>query len=347
MRVVVTGAAGFLGRRLTARLLQTGTLDGRPITRLVAVDRVALPAMPTVRPHVDVLHGDLTDHLDILFAQPVDVLFHLAAAVSAECESDFDLGMRVNVDATRALVDAARTQSATGGPVPRLVFTSSLAVYGSTPALPLPPLISESTLPQPQSSYGAQKLICEQLISDCTRRGILDGRIVRLMTVAVRPGTPNAAASGFASSIIREPLTGLPATCPVRPDLRLALSSLRRTVQGILRIAEAERGTGPGRLNGPTPVNLPALTVSVADMLDTLRQVAGNAADLVTIAPDPAVEAIVTSWPCAFDNRRAAALGLRPDPDFLSVVRDFLADRNSVGQDEGPRGHDVPGPPLR
>ncbi|MFF7205388.1 D-erythronate dehydrogenase [Streptomyces sp. NPDC008141] len=331
MRVVVTGAAGFLGRQLAATLLQRGMFAGRPITRLVLVDRVGQVGTLTPGAHVEVLRGDLTDHLDGVFAQPVDVVFHLAAAVSAECESDFDLGMRVNVDATRALVDAARTQSAAGGPVPRLVFTSSLAVYGSTPAVPLPPLVSESTLPQPQSSYGAQKLICEQLISDCTRRGDLDGRIARLMTVTVRPGAPNAAASGFASSIIREPLAGLPATCPVRPDLHLAISSPRRTVQSILRFAEAERGTGPGQLNGPAPVNLPALTVSVADMLTTLRHIAGHAADLVTITPDPAVEAIVTSWPHAFDNQRATALGLQADPDFLTVVQDHLADQQAAG----------------
>ncbi|MFE0510840.1 NAD-dependent epimerase, partial [Streptomyces sp. NPDC058964] len=182
--------------------------------------------------------------------------------------------------------------------------------------------------PRPQTSYGTQKLICENLIADYTRRGFLDGRVARLMTVVVRPGPPNAAASGFLSGIIREPLAGLPATCPVQPDLRVALASPRRTVQGILRIAEAERGLGPGRLEGPTPVNLPALTVSVDEMLATLRQVAGDAAaDLVTIAPDPAIEAIVASWPAVFDNRRAAGLGLEPDPSFLSVVQDYLAEK--------------------
>ncbi|MFB7509258.1 NAD-dependent epimerase, partial [Streptomyces broussonetiae] len=181
--------------------------------------------------------------------------------------------------------------------------------------------------PVPQSSYGTQKLICEQLIADCTRRGFIDGRVARLMTVTVRPGRPNAAASGFLSGIIREPLAGLPATCPVRPDLAVALSSPRRAVDGLLCVAQAERGTGPGRLEGRLPVNLPALTVSVADMLATLRQVAGDAvADLVTMSADPAVEAVVASWPAVFDNRRAAALGLRPDPDFRSVVQDYLTD---------------------
>ncbi|MFK4106814.1 NAD-dependent epimerase, partial [Streptomyces sp. NPDC019531] len=195
------------------------------------------------------------------------------------------------------------------------------------PELPLPPVISETTLPVPRSSYGTQKLMCEQLIADCTRRGFVDGRVARLMTVAIRPGRPNAAASGFLSGIIREPLAGLPAVCPVNPDLRVALASPRRTVEGILRVAEAERGTGPGRLDGPLPVNLPALTTSVGEMLSTLRQVAGSAAaDRVTIAPDPSIEAIVGSWPAVLDHRRAAALGLGPDADFLSVVQGYLAD---------------------
>jgi nucleoside-diphosphate-sugar epimerase len=194
-------------------------------------------------------------------------------------------------------------------------------------------VISETTLPVPRSSYGTQKLMCEHLIADLSRSGFIDGRVARLMTVAVRPGPPNAAASGFLSGIIREPLAGLPATCPVDTGLKVALSSPRRTVRGIIRVAEAEaeaeaeRGTGPGRLDSPLPVNLPALTVSVADMLATLRQVAGDtAADLVSVAPDPAVEAIVGSWPAVFDNRRAAALGLQPDPSFLAVVQEYLAD---------------------
>lgn len=334
MRVVITGAFGFLGRRLAAALLQTRTFRGAPITRLVLADRSVQPDFPAATdPLVEVVHGDLIDRLDGVFAEPVDVLFHLAAAVSAECEADFGLGMRANVDTTRALLEAARAQAAAGGPTARVVFASSLAVYGSSPELPLPPPVSESSVPMPRSSYGTQKLICEHLIADCTRRGFLDGRVARLMTVAVRPGRPNAAASGFLSGIVREPLAGLPATCPVRPDLHVALASPRRTIQGILRIAEAERGVGPGRLEGQAPVNLPALTVTVAEMLATLRQVAGDAAaDLVTMNPDPAIEAIVASWPATFDNRRAAALGLEPDPSFRSVVEDYLADHPDAVQ---------------
>ncbi|WP_053846262.1 D-erythronate dehydrogenase [Streptomyces sp. NRRL B-24085] len=328
MRVVVTGASGFLGRLLAGALARAGTFGGAPISRLVLVDRVPWPGRSQgAGVPVQVVHGELPEHLDAVFAEPVHVLFHLAAAVSAECEADFDLGMRANVDVTRALLEAARAQSGAGGPVVRTLFASSVAVYGSHPALPLPAAVGETTVPVPRTSYGTQKLMCEQLVADCTRRGFVDGRVARLMTVVVRPGRPNAAASGFLSGIVREPLAGLPAVCPVDPALRVALSSPRRTVEGILRVAEAERGTGPGRLEGPLPVNLPALTVSVADMLAALRQTAGDAvADLVTVAPDPAVEAIVGSWPAVLDHRRAAALGLRPDADFLSVLRDYLAD---------------------
>ncbi|BDH06514.1 D-erythronate dehydrogenase [Streptomyces seoulensis] len=328
MRIVITGGFGFLGRQVAERLLETGTFLGTPVDRLVLADRFVPDASPLADdPLVEVVQGDLTERLGELFAEPVDAVIHLASAVSAECEADFDLGMGANVDTTRALLEAARAQSAAGGPVVRLLFSSSVAVYGSDPELPLPAVVSEATLPTPRSSYGVQKFVCEQLVAEYTRRGFVDGRVARLMTVSVRPGRPNAAASGFLSGIVREPLAGLPAVCPVDPGLRVALASPRRTVAGILHIAELERGEGPGLLDGRLPVNLPALTVSVEEMLQTLRRVAGDAvADLVTVAPEPAVEAIVGSWPADFDNARAATLGLAADPDFESVVREYLAD---------------------
>lgn len=164
-----------------------------------------------------------------------------------------------------------------------------------------------------------------------TRRGLLDGRVVRLMTVAIRPGAPNAAASSFISALVREPLASRPTICPVDPALSVAVASPRRTIQALTHIAEAERGSGPGHLSGVLPVNLPALTVSVAEILAALREVAGgDVADLVSLAPDPAIEAIVGSWPAVFDSRRAAALGLRPDPSFLSVVREYVADHRGA-----------------
>lgn len=332
MRIVITGGFGFLGQQVAAALLERRTLCGAPLDRLVLADRFVPEGSPlAAHPLVDIVQGDLSERLGEVFARPVDVLIHLASAVSAECETDFDLGMSANLDTTRALLDAARAQAAAGGPLPRVVFSSSVAVYGSDAALPLPAVVSESTLPTPRSSYGTQKRVCEQLVAEYTRRGFLDGRVARLMTVSVRPGRPNAAASGFLSGIVREPLAGVAATCPASPGLRVALASPRRTVEGILRIAEAERGTGPGELAGDLPVNLPALTVTVAEMLDTLRRVAGDAvADLVTITPDPAVEAIVGSWPAVFDNARAAALGLTPDESFESVVRAYAEDHPSA-----------------
>ncbi|MFJ8728993.1 D-erythronate dehydrogenase [Streptomyces bauhiniae] len=328
MRIVITGGFGFLGRQVAERLLETRTFRGAPVDRLVLADLFVPEASRLAAdPLVEVVQGDLTERLGELFAQPVDAVIHLASAVSAECEADFDLGMAANVDTTRALLEAARAQAAAGGPVVRLLFSSSVAVYGPDPALPLPEVVSEATLPTPRSSYGVQKFVCEQLVAEYTRRGFVDGRVARLMTVSVRPGKPNAAASGFLSGVIREPLAGLPAVCPVDPGLRVALASPRRTVAGILRVAELERGEGPGRLDGRLPVNLPALTVSVEEMLQTLRRVAGDTvADLVTVAPEPAVEAIVGSWPADFDNARAATLGLAADPDFESVVREYLAD---------------------
>ncbi|MFJ4002275.1 D-erythronate dehydrogenase [Streptomyces sp. NPDC090023] len=332
MRIVITGGFGFLGRQVAERLLETRTFDGVPVDRLVLADLFVPEGSPLAAdPLVQVAQGDLTERLGELFAEPVDAVIHLASAVSAECEADFDLGMAANVDTTRALLEAARAQSAAEGPVVRLLFSSSVAVYGSDPALPLPELVAEGTLPTPRSSYGVQKFVCEQLVAEYTRKGFVDGRVARLMTVSVRPGRPNAAASGFLSGIVREPLAGLPAVCPVDPALRVALASPRRTVAGILRVAELERGEGPGQLSGRLPVNLPALTVSVAEMLRTLRRVAGDAvADLVTVAPEPAVEAIVGSWPADFDNARAATLGLAADPDFESVVREYLADHTDA-----------------
>jgi nucleoside-diphosphate-sugar epimerase len=320
MRVVITGGFGFIGTLLARELLATGTFRGSELTELVLADRWVRCDDDAVvaDPRSTVVEGDLLESLPTIFADRVDAIVHLASAVSAEAEADFDLGMTANLQSTLALLEAARHQP--GEPV-TLVFSSSVAVYGSDPALPLPRVVSEATLPTPQSSYGAQKFICEQLVGDYTRR------VARLMTVAVRPGKPNAAASGFLSGIIREPMAGIATICPVRPELSVALASPRRTVEGLLRVAQAERGDGPGELGGRIAVNLPALTVTVAEMLDTLRRIAGDAvADLVTIQPDPAIEAIVGSWPARFDNTRAAVLGLTGDVSFADVVEQYRDD---------------------
>lgn len=325
MRIVITGGHGFIGTRLSRELLARGTFRGRPFRRLVLAD-LTVPARDPYRtePRVETVQGDLAETLPTLFAEPVDVVFHLAAVVSAECERDLDLGLRGNLDATRAVLDAARRQHESGGPTATVVFSSSVAVYGCDPALPMPEVVSEATLPTPQSSYGAQKLACEQLIADYARRGLIDARVVRLMTVAVRPGAPNAAASAFVSGIIREPLAGRPARCPVGRDLLLAIASPAQTVAGILAVAAQDV---PGRL----PVNLPALTVSVGEILDALGEVAGpEVAALVRCQPDPTVAAIVASWPARFDNARARLLGLAPDPDVAAVIRQYLQDHSDA-----------------
>jgi nucleoside-diphosphate-sugar epimerase len=247
-------------------------------------------------------------------------VFHLACAVSAECEADFDLGLRSNVDTTRALLDALRA----AGRAPTLVFASSIAVFGSDPGVPLPPVVRDDTLPTPQTSYGTHKLVCELLVADYTRKGYIDGRAARLMTVSVRPGKPNAAASGFLSGIVREPPAGLPAVCPVSPDTEVALSSPARTIDGLIAAFEAGRTAFGGR----TALNLPPLTVRVQDMLGALADVAGrDVLKLVRFEPDEAVARPVGGWPSRFEPARAARLGLLPDPDFRSIVLQYMQAR--------------------
>ena len=230
IRVIVTGGAGFIGTLLVRRLL-AGPAE---VDELVVADLAAPPPDVAADPRVGVVTGDLADVAGVMGT--ADVIFHLAGVVSGAAEADFDLGMRGNVDGTRAVLEHARRH-----PVPPvLVFSSSLAVFGEDPAAGPVGTVGDDTLPRPQSSYGTQKFIGEQLLADYARKGFVRGRAVRLMTVAVRPGKPNAAASSFVSGIIREPLAGLRATCPVPPETPIALSSPRRTLQGILRAAAAD-----------------------------------------------------------------------------------------------------------
>ncbi len=327
MRIVITGGHGFVGRTLAREILSRGSLCGRHVDELVLADVAPRPTDLDRVGIVQTVGGDLADSLPELFADRVDMVFHLASAVSAECERDFDLGMSSNLMGTLAVLEAARAQQARGGPLATMLFSSSLAVYGPDPSVPPPDVVSEATLATPHSSYGAQKLASETLIADYTRKGFVDGRVVRLMTVAIRPGPPNAAASGFVSGIVREPLAGLEVTCPVPPDLPLAISSPRATVAGILTVAEAPRGPAAGQLPGRLPVNLPPLTVSVAQMLDALAKLAGDeVAARVRMHSDPAIEAIVASWPTRFDSSRAAALGITPDPDIETVIGQYIDD---------------------
>jgi nucleoside-diphosphate-sugar epimerase len=319
MKLLITGGAGFLGVRLARTLLERGRIAGKPIDRLVLADLAAPPADLLADARVQVRTGALLEQAAELAGERVDGVFHLASAVSSECESDFVLGLRSNLDSTRALLDALRA----AGNVPRLVFASSVAVFGSDPALPLPAVVHDDTLPTPQSSYGIHKFICEQLVADFTRKGFIDGRSTRLMTVAVRPGRPNAAASSFISSIVREPLAGLDAVCPVAPETALAIASPARSIDGLIAGFEA----GRERFGGRTALNLPALGVRVQDMLDALEAEAGKEARArVRFVPDAAVARIVGGWPAAFEPGRSLRLGLAPDADARSIVRQYITD---------------------
>jgi len=320
VNLLITGGAGFIGSLLARTLLAQGTLGGQRFERLVLADRVAPSEDLLADGRVRAAVGPLLGQGDDIARARYDAVFHLASAVSAECEADFELGLRSNLDSTRVLLEALRA----AGNGPRLVFASSAAVFGGDPpSLPLPSLVEDRTLPTPQTSYGTQKLMLEQLIADFTRKGFLDGRAVRLLTVSVRPGRPNGAASGFLSGIVREPLAGNASVCPVAPDTRVALASPARTIEALLRVYAASRE----ELGGRSALNLPALSVQVSDMLRALEAVAGAAARaLVRFEPDPRVERIVSTWPARFHSQRAERLGLTPDPSFESVIEQYIAD---------------------
>ena len=319
-KVLVTGGAGFVGSKLARALLTRGEIAGNKIDELLLTDLRAPSATLTSDSRVRIAVGTLIDLCPTLGKNKFDLVFHLAGAVSAECEADFDLGMRSNLHSIQALLESLRA----AGNVPRMVFSSSIAVFGPDPSVPMPSTVSDDTLPTPQSSYGIQKFMGEQLIADYTRKGFIDGRSVRPNTVVVRPGRPNGAASGFLSSIIREPLNGEPAVCPVAPETRVALGSTAGTIAALIKVAEASREAFGGR----TAMNLPALNVSVKDMLDALEVVGSKAArDLVRFERDEMIVRLVDSWPASVEAPRAMRLGINPDKDFISIVRAYVADK--------------------
>jgi D-erythronate 2-dehydrogenase len=322
MNVVITGGAGFLGGRLTRRLLEQGTLQGAEgpaaIDRITLVDVVA--PEPTSDRRVVALTGDICDTalLERAIDSNTSSIFHLAAIVSGMAEADFDLGMRINIDASRALLDTCRRL----GHCPRVVFTSSVAVYGGS----LPEVVLDTTALQPQSSYGMQKAAVELLIGDYTRRGFIDGRVLRMPTISVRPGRPNAAASSFASGIVREPLNGEEAICPVPAQTRLWLLSPATAVECLI----AGHDLPAHAIGSNRCLNMPGISVSVADMVAALeRQAGAETAARIRWERDPRIERIVASWPGAWDTSRARALGFPGDDSFDDIVRRYMGEISS------------------
>jgi nucleoside-diphosphate-sugar epimerase len=320
MNIVVTGGAGFIGRRLVRQMLQQGTLlglDGRPrtIERITIVDAVA--AEDLTDPRVEHVVGDISDAPVVNNAITADTssIFHLAAVVSGMAEADFGLGMRINLDASRLILEACRH----AGHGPRLVFASSVAVYGGAPT----DTMRDATATAPRTSYGTQKAMVELLIADYSRRGFVDGRVLRLPTISVRPGRPNAAASSFASGIIREPLNGEPAVCPVDPETTLLLLS----PSGVIDCLIHGHDLSADAFGGNRIVNLPGLSVTVREMVRALERVAGpEVVSRIRWERDARIEKFVANWPGAWDNSRALAMGFSGDQSFEENVRQYIAE---------------------
>ncbi len=314
MRVLITGAAGMIGRKLTQRLVERGRLLGERIDAVDLVDVVEAPADAAVcTAHT----ADLSrpGAAEALVSLRPDVVFHLAGVVSGEAEADFDKGMRVNLDGTRQLFEALRFAPG----APRVVFTSSIAVFGA----PFPDPIPDDFHPTPLTSYGTQKLIGEALLADYSRRGFLDGVGIRLPTISVRPGSPNAAASSFFSGIIREPLAGRVGRLPVSRDVRHPHASPRAAVGFLIHAAEMDTA----RLGPRRNLTMPGVSVTVGEQIEALGRVAGAAVtDLIREEADPAVADIVAGWPQRFDTARAASLGFEADRSYDDIIRAHIDD---------------------
>jgi nucleoside-diphosphate-sugar epimerase len=319
MHVLITGAAGMIGRKLTERLVRDGRLNGRPIEALTLAD-IAAPRAPSgFTGKADLVAADLAapGQAEKLIVGRPDVIFHLAAVVSGEAETDFDKGYRVNLDGTRTLIEAVR--KAAGGYRPKVVFTSSIAVFGA----PFPPAIGDEFHLTPLTSYGTQKAVCELLLADYTRRGFLDGVGIRLPSIVVRPGKPNKAASGFFSGIIREPLAGQEALLPVEDTVLHWHASPRAAIGFLLHAASLTREQLGARIN----LTMPGVCCTVAEQIAALRRIAGEAvAARIRRAPDPLVMKIVAGWPSRFDPRRAMALGFRAEASFDDIIRAHIED---------------------
>ena len=320
MKVLVIGAAGMVGRKLVAALLGARQVGGQPITQLILADVVA-PIPPEAAIPVTTLAVDLSapQVAEQLVAGRPDLIFHLAAIVSGEAEADFEKGSRINLDGTRHLLEAIRLAGQGDAYRPRLVFTSSIAVFGE----PLPEVIGDTHHHTPLTSYGTQKAIGELLLSDYSRRGFVDGVGIRLPTIVVRPGKPNKAASGFFSGILREPLSGLPAVLPVADSVRHWFASPRAAV-GFLLHAAAMDTTQLGEQRNLT---MPGLAATVGEEIAALERVAGpKATALIQRVPDETIVNIVAGWPKAFEASRAKSLGFRGDASFDEIIRIHIED---------------------
>jgi nucleoside-diphosphate-sugar epimerase len=319
LHILILGAAGMVGRKLTDRLVRDGRLGGSDITRLTLQD-VVTPAKPATGIPTETVTSDFADPACAppLVAQKPDVIFHLAAIVSGEAEAEFEKGYRINLDGTRHLIDAIR---AVGGDYkPRLVFTSSIAVFGA----PFPDKIGDEFIHTPLTSYGTQKSICEMLIADYTRKGLLDGIGIRLPTICVRPGAPNKAASGFFSNIIREPLAGKEAVLPVTEDVRHWHASPRSAVGFLIHAGTMDLAAMGPRRN----LSMPGMSVTVGEQIAALERVAGKGVVArIRRETDPVITGIVAGWPRDFDTARALQLGFTTaEKTFDDIIRIHIED---------------------
>lgn len=320
MKVLVIGAAGMVGRKLVTQLLSEQRIADREVTRLTLAD-VVEPVAPVSSIAIKTRAVDLSEPgvAAQLVADRPDLIFHLAAIVSGEAEADFEKGYRINLDGTRHLLEAIRLAGLSSPYRPRLIFTSSIAVFGE----PLPAIIGDTHEHTPLTSYGTQKAIGELLLADYSRRGFLDGVGIRLPTIAVRPGKPNKAASGFFSGIIREPLAGQEAVLPVADTVRHWFASPRAAVGFLLHAAALDTAL----LGNQRNLNMPGLAATVGEQIAALERVAGpEAVQLIRRQPDPVIDRIVAGWPQAFEARRAKALGFVGESSFDEIIRIHIAD---------------------
>jgi D-erythronate 2-dehydrogenase len=318
MHVLIIGAAGMIGRKLTERLVHDGVLAGQPVDRLTLAD-VTAPLRPQFAGKVETPTSDLSvpGEAERMLGSRPDAIFHLAAVVSGEAEADFDKGYRINLDGTRLLLEAIRR--AGDGYRPKVIYTSSAAVFGA----PFPPLIGDEFHLTPLTSYGTQKAIGELLLADYNRRGFLDGVGIRLPTICVRPGKPNKAASGFFSSIIREPLAGAEAVLPVPDTVRHTHASPRSAVGFLIHAAGLSREALGPHIN----LTMPGVSCTVADEIAALRRIAGDkVAARIRREPDETISRIVGGWPTHLGGARAGALGFRAESSFDEIIRAHIDD---------------------